>query len=163
MPARRSAALDAFDGQWRARPADALAPLRGHAMQRFLELGLPTARDDSGRYTNLRSLTAQAFTAAAEGGALTYGKHALALTPTTDKQMYEAMLTGPTNMPVFSDAQLTPQQKLDIIADVQTIKAQPDPGGAGLGRLGPVPEGLVAWLVGIGLVVGVTLWIGSRA
>ena len=38
-----------------------------------------------------------------------------------------------------------------------------DPGGQRIGHLGPIPEGLVAWLVGIGGLIGVTLWIGAKA
>ena len=56
-----SAELRSFAAQWRARTADSLAPLRERAMQRFLELGLPTLRDETWRYTNLRALAAQSF------------------------------------------------------------------------------------------------------
>jgi len=56
-----SAALRSFEAQWFAREADPLSPLREQAMQRLLKLGLPTLRDESWRYTNLRALTAQSF------------------------------------------------------------------------------------------------------
>jgi len=56
-----SAALRSFEAQWRARTADALQPIREQAMQRFLKLGLPTSRDETWRYTDLRSLAAQSF------------------------------------------------------------------------------------------------------
>lgn len=56
-----SAALRSFAAQWQARSADSLAPARERAMQRFLELGLPTLRDETWRYTNLRGLAAQSF------------------------------------------------------------------------------------------------------
>jgi len=56
-----SAALRSFAAQWRARSADPLAPVRERAMQRFLELGLPTLRDETWRYTNLRGLAARSF------------------------------------------------------------------------------------------------------
>ena len=56
-----SPALRSFEAQWFAREADALTPLREKAMQRFLTLGLPTPRDESWRYTNLRPLSAQSF------------------------------------------------------------------------------------------------------
>jgi Fe-S cluster assembly protein SufD len=59
--APQSAALRSFAAQWRARSADSLSPVRERAMQRFLELGLPSSRDESWRYTNLRSLAAQSF------------------------------------------------------------------------------------------------------
>jgi Fe-S cluster assembly protein SufD len=60
-----SAALRSFEAQWRARSADALQSVREQAMQRFLTLGLPTLRDETWRYTDLRSLAAQSFQDAA--------------------------------------------------------------------------------------------------
>jgi Fe-S cluster assembly protein SufD len=57
----QSPALRSFAEQWRTRSSDGLSPLREQAMQRFLKLGLPTLRDESWRYTNLRSLAAQSF------------------------------------------------------------------------------------------------------
>jgi ubiquinol-cytochrome c reductase cytochrome c subunit len=110
-----------------------------------------------------RTNCAQCHNFAGSGGALTYGKYAPSLSDATPKQIYEAMITGPENMPVFGDSQVTPDQKLAIINYIRTIKSQADPGGAGLGRIGPVSETMVGWLAGIGLLVIVTLWIGARA
>jgi len=98
-----------------------------------------------------------------QGGALSQGKYAPALTEATDSQIYAAMLSGPENMPKFGDGQLTPDDKKAIISYVQNAKATVDPGGYGLGGFGPVSEGLFAFLVGMGLIVGVTLWMGARA
>jgi Fe-S cluster assembly protein SufD len=56
-----SAALRSFETQWRARTPDALQPIRELAMQRFLKLGLPSLRDETWRYTDLRSLAALSF------------------------------------------------------------------------------------------------------
>ena len=109
-----------------------------------------------------RTNCAQCHNFAGSGGALTYGKSAPALSEATPKQIYEAMITGPENMPVFGDKQITPAQKLAIISYIRTIKTSPNPGGAGLGRVGPVTETAVAWLVGIGGLVIVTMWIGSK-
>ena len=74
-----------------------------------------------------------------------------------------AMLSGPESMPRFSDTQITPEQKKDIIRYVRYITHAADPGGSSLGHYGPIPEGLVIFLVGIGGLVLVTLWIGARA
>jgi Fe-S cluster assembly protein SufD len=60
-----NAALRSFESQWRARTPDALQPIRELAMQRFLQLGLPSMRDESWRYTDLRSVAAQSFAPAA--------------------------------------------------------------------------------------------------
>jgi ubiquinol-cytochrome c reductase cytochrome c subunit len=109
-----------------------------------------------------RTNCAQCHNFAGSGGELTYGKYAPSLSEATPKQIYEAMITGPENMPVFGDKQITPAQKLAIINYIRTIKTLPDPGGAGLGRVGPVTETAVAWLVGIGGLVIITMWIGSK-
>ena len=96
------------------------------------------------------------------GGALPNGKYAPSLMGVSEKHIYEAMLTGPQQMPVFSDQVMQPQDKADIIAYLKALQTQKDPGGFGLGRLGPVSEGLWGWLVGIGLLVCVAVWIGAK-
>jgi ubiquinol-cytochrome c reductase cytochrome c subunit len=98
-----------------------------------------------------------------QGGALSSGKAAPSLEEATDMEIYTAMLTGPENMPVFGDNQLTPDEKRAIINYVQTIDNQADPGGAGVGRMGPVAEGLVIWIVGIGVLLFGIFWMGSKA
>jgi ubiquinol-cytochrome c reductase cytochrome c subunit len=96
------------------------------------------------------------------GGALTYGKFAPPLTKSTPTQMYEAMLTGPEAMPVFNDQTITPQEKRDIIAYVTQVRSQPNPGGFSLGRIGPVTEGLVAFLGLLLFMVLAALWITAK-
>jgi ubiquinol-cytochrome c reductase cytochrome c subunit len=98
-----------------------------------------------------------------EGGALSSGKSAPSLEDANELEIYTAMLTGPENMPVFGDNQLTPDEKRSIINYVQTIREQADPGGAGIGRIGPVGEGLVIWVVGIGALLFGIFWMGSKA
>lgn len=98
---------------------------------------------------------------AGEGGALTYGKEAPQITDATPRQIYEAMLTGPGAMPPF-DNSMTPEQKSAIVHYVRATAEEPNMGGAGLGRKGPVPEGLVAWLVGAGAIVACAMWITAR-
>jgi ubiquinol-cytochrome c reductase cytochrome c subunit len=97
------------------------------------------------------------------GGALSSGKYAPSLADATDRQIYAAMLTGPENMPVFGDNQLSPQEKQDIIAYVQHQKADQDPGGWGIGRLGPVPEALVIFLIGLVALIFASLWIAGKS
>lgn len=98
-----------------------------------------------------------------QGGALSQGKYAPALNEATSRQIYAAMASGPENMPQFSDAQLTPTEKIAIITYVQNAKATVDPGGYDLGGFGPAPEGLAAFLIGMGALVALTLWMGARA
>lgn len=100
---------------------------------------------------------------AASGGALPGGKFAPSLKGVTDKHIYEAMLTGPQQMPVFSNGVVTPDEKRDIIAYLNSVENDPNYGGASLGALGPVSEGLTAWLVGIGACVGFAVWIASSS
>jgi ubiquinol-cytochrome c reductase cytochrome c subunit len=73
------------------------------------------------------------------------------------------MLTGPQSMPRFPDTSITPEEKQAIINYVKTIQAQPDPGGIGLGRIGPVSEGIAAWLLGIGALIAIAIWIGAKS
>ena len=98
-----------------------------------------------------------------KGGALSSGKAAPSLNDASDLEIYSAMLSGPENMPVFGDNQLTDEEKRSIINYVQTIGDQADPGGAGVGRMGPVAEGLVIWVVGIGALMFGIFWMGSKA
>ena len=100
---------------------------------------------------------------AGSGGALTRGKYAPSLAGVTPKHMYEAMLTGPQSMPVFGDNTLIPEEKQAVIAFLKTIEEEPSPGGAGLGRLGPVTEGGVSWVVGLGALIGCAVWLGAKA
>lgn len=100
---------------------------------------------------------------AGRGAPLSAGKFAPNLADAEDEVIYSAMQVGPENMPVFGDTQLTPDEKKAIVNYVQTLKAEQDPGGANLGRLGPVPEGLLVWVVGITALVFIVMWIGARA
>ncbi len=99
----------------------------------------------------------------AHGGALSSGKFAPTLYEATSRQIYAAMLTGPQNMPVFGDNQLSPQEKRDIISYIEDLQINQNPGGFGLGRLGPVSEGLVIFLVGMVVIIFATLWIAGKS
>ena len=98
-----------------------------------------------------------------EGGALSSGKFAPSLGKATPVNIYSAMLTGPQSMPIFSQNQLTDEQKINIIAYVDSLRTTTDPGGASIGRTGPVPEGLVIWLAGISFMLICTVWIAGKS
>jgi ubiquinol-cytochrome c reductase cytochrome c subunit len=100
---------------------------------------------------------------AASGGALPGGKFAPSLKGVSNKHIYEAMLTGPQQMPAFSNGVLKPDEKRDVIAYLNSMESDPKYGGVSLGALGPVSEGLTAWLVGIGVLVGFCVWIASHS
>ena len=72
------------------------------------------------------------------------------------------MLTGPEAMPVFSDTTITPAQKRDIIDYITRLRAEPNPGGFSLGRIGPVTEGIVGFLGGIGVLIFLAMWITMK-
>ena len=78
------------------------------------------------------------------------------------KYIYEAMLTGPQSMDVFSNGNLPPDAKRDVIAYLNELDEQPSYGGWGSGGMGPVVEGIWAWLIGLGLLVGAAVWIASH-
>ncbi|MBC9954560.1 c-type cytochrome [Leucobacter sp. cx-42] len=100
---------------------------------------------------------------AAAGGALTQGKFAPSLDGVEPTHIYNAMVTGPQNMPVFNDANLAPQDKADIISYLKYIENEPAVGGFKLGSLGPVAEGLFIWVIGLGLIVGLTVWVTAKS
>ena len=100
---------------------------------------------------------------AGKGGALTQGKYAPALDDSSPRVIWEAMASGPQSMPVFNDATIKPADKQDIIAYLTTIRQAPTPGGWNLGSLGPVSEGLIGWLVGLGLLIGCAVWLGAKS
>ncbi|HET7431428.1 MAG TPA: c-type cytochrome [Nocardioides sp.] len=96
------------------------------------------------------------------GGAMPRGGYAPKIRGVEPKYIYEAMLTGPQAMDNFSNGNLSPDEKRDIIAYLQSLQDNPGYGGFGLGGIGPVSEGLFAWLVGIGSLVGIAIWIAAH-
>lgn len=118
--------------------------------------------DISGGGELFRTNCAMCHNVAGAGGALTEGKWAPALKGVEARHVYEAMITGPQSMPVFNDANLTPQDKADIISFLKFQEDNESVGGLDLGSLGPVSEGLFIWIFGLGAIVGVTIWITAR-
>ncbi len=100
---------------------------------------------------------------AGAGGALTEGKYALSLSGTSAKHIYEAMVTGPQNMPVFNELNITPADKANIITYLKYLDSHPSPGGLDLGNLGPVSEGLFVWIFALGSVVAITVWLTAKS
>ena len=106
---------------------------------------------------------AQCHQAAGQGGALTQGKYAPSLMDATPQELYEAMVSGPQSMPVFSNDTLPVEEKQAIIAYVNALQDAPNPGGLSLGRLGPVTEGLFLWTAVFAALIGAAVWIGIKA
>ena len=96
------------------------------------------------------------------GGALPGGKYAPTLKGVSAKHIAEAMITGPQQMPVFSDDVITPEDKRNITAYIKQIQGQPNYGGLAGGGLGPVVDGMFTWIIGIGGLVIASIWIGAH-
>jgi ubiquinol-cytochrome c reductase cytochrome c subunit len=111
-----------------------------------------------------RTNCAQCHNFTGKGGALTHGKFAPSLEGVDPKHIYEAMQTGPQNMPSFPDTTLTEKNKKDIIAYLDAVNGDntESPGGLELGGLGPVSEGLFGWIFGLGTLVAVAVWVAAR-
>ncbi|MFI8234009.1 c-type cytochrome [Streptomyces sp. NPDC085900] len=111
-----------------------------------------------------RTNCAQCHNFTGKGGALTHGKFAPSLEGVAPKHIYEAMQTGPQNMPSFPDTTLSEQNKKDIIAYLNAVNGDDteSPGGLELGGLGPVSEGLFAWIFGLGALIAVAVWVAAR-
>jgi ubiquinol-cytochrome c reductase cytochrome c subunit len=122
----------------------------------------PAKGDVANGMALFRTNCAMCHNAVGAGGALSQGKFAPNLWETSPRHLYEAMQTGPQSMPVFNDATITPEEKRDIIAFIDE-QGDVSPGGLDLGSLGPVSEGLWAWVVGLGLLIGISVWIGAKS
>ncbi|MFG2473369.1 c-type cytochrome [Streptomyces fagopyri] len=111
-----------------------------------------------------RTNCAQCHNFTGKGGALTHGKYAPSLEGVDPKHIYEAMQTGPQNMPSFPDTTLSEKNKKDIIAYLDAVNGDntESPGGLDLGGLGPVSEGLFGWIFGLGALVAVAVWVAAR-
>jgi len=110
-----------------------------------------------------RTNCAQCHNFTGAGGALSSGQFAPSLKVATPKQIFEAMLTGPQAMPVFANSTVPVEEKQAIIRYITSIRSSPNPGGMSLGRLGPVSEGLFLWIVGLGAVTAIAVWIGAKS
>ena len=96
------------------------------------------------------------------GGALPKGKYAPALEGVSNEHIYLAMITGPQQMPVFNDEVLTPDDKRAVIGYLTDLNGRPEEGGLDLGGIGPVSEGLWAWILGLGVLMVFAVWIAAK-
>lgn len=97
------------------------------------------------------------------GDALMDGAYAPSLHLATPTQIVEAIRSGPGNMPHFGPGNITNTEARDITAYVHGVIQHPDnAGGIGLGGIGPVGEGFIGLLLGVGVLMLVCFWIGDR-
>jgi ubiquinol-cytochrome c reductase cytochrome c subunit len=109
-----------------------------------------------------RTNCSQCHSFSGQGGVLTDGKFAPMLTQTNPRAIYEAMLTGPQNMPNFPDTVVSPSDKQAIISYIESVRNEPNYGGAGLGRMGPTSEGLFIWTFGLIALLLFAVWIAAH-
>ena len=105
---------------------------------------------------------AACHSSAGAGGALGVSIDAPPLWRATDTQIAEALRIGPGAMPVFGPETLDDGQVASIVRYVSYLRHPDDRGGNPLGHIGPVPEGFVAWIIGLGTMLAVAYWIGTR-
>jgi ubiquinol-cytochrome c reductase cytochrome c subunit len=106
---------------------------------------------------------AACHTITGSGDAIAGNNYAPSLHTATAYQAVEAMRSGPGNMPRFGPGTLTDQQVADIVAYVTgPIQHPANHGGLGLGGVGPVAEGFIALLIGVGGLMLVAYWLGDR-
>jgi ubiquinol-cytochrome c reductase cytochrome c subunit len=80
----------------------------------------------------------------------------------TNTQIAEAVRIGPYVMPKFTRRQISADELNSIIRYVDSTRHPDNAGGWGIGVLGPVPEGMVTWFIGILALVLVARMIGER-
>ncbi len=101
--------------------------------------------------------------ASGSGGALSYGRAAPPLAEATPRQIGSAVRIGPGQMPVFGPDEINDEELDDLARYVVYLQDPEDPGGLPIGRTGPIPEGFVAWLIGLVALLVVVAWIGTRS
>ena len=100
--------------------------------------------------------------ASGSGGALNYGRAAPRLSDSTATEVGAAVRVGPGQMPVFGPEAISDEELDDVAAYVEYLHDPADPGGIPIGRTGPIPEGFVAWLIGMTALLALVAWIGTR-
>jgi quinol---cytochrome-c reductase cytochrome c subunit len=96
-------------------------------------------------------------------GGIVTGAFVPALTEATPRQVAEAVRVGPYLMPRFGERQVDQAELDDISAYLRAERDPDDRGGWGIGNIGPVPEGMVAWLLAGVVLLGVVRLLGERA
>jgi ubiquinol-cytochrome c reductase cytochrome c subunit len=95
------------------------------------------------------------------GGAL-LGREAPGLRESSPTQIASAVRIGPPGMPSYGEEVINEEQLDSVVKYVLYLREPQDRGGNGLWHLGPFAEGLIAWVVGIGVLILAVLWIGER-
>ena len=101
---------------------------------------------------------------AGTGGALTRGKYAPDARgrhePSTSTRRWSP---ARSRCRCSTTSNITPESKQDVIAYLDEPRSETNPGGPDLGALGPVTEGLFAWVFGLGILIGCAVWLGAKS
>ena len=127
---------------------------------------VPAVSTSKGNLTDggeiFRGNCAACHSASGAGGALSYGRAAPALSQATPKVVGSAVRVGPGQMPRFGADTIDDHQLDSVARYVEYLRHPSDPGGLALGRIGPIPEGFLIWIFGMGLLLVTVSWIGKR-
>ena len=155
------------DQPWRKRPLFTEREIRDLVAYAATLGGPPVPKPHPARGNLSEGM--QAFTEHCAGchqvlaqGGMVSGARVPSLGEATPTQIAEAVRIGPYLMPRFTKQQLPDGQLDSIIRYVQYARSPKDAGGWGIGHIGPVPEGLVAWLIAGAALVASTFLLGRR-
>jgi ubiquinol-cytochrome c reductase cytochrome c subunit len=96
------------------------------------------------------------------GGALSADYYAPNLFDATPVQVAEAIRVGPGAMPKFGENTFSEEELDSLVKYVEYLRTAESPGGLAIGKYGPVAEGFVAWVVGLGALLALSRWMGTR-
>jgi ubiquinol-cytochrome c reductase cytochrome c subunit len=129
--------------------------------------GIPIPQLPPGDVTRGRDLyllnCASCHASTGVGAALPAGQVAPPLLDVPASQVAEAVRVGPGLMPQFPAGTLSDQQTADIVAYVTQLPSTSDHGGWAIGAVGPVTEGLIGWILGLGVLLAVIRLLGKKA
>jgi ubiquinol-cytochrome c reductase cytochrome c subunit len=95
-------------------------------------------------------------------GGIATGAVAPPLQSATPTQVAEAVRTGPYLMPSFDQRQIDQAKLNSLVRYVISTRTPPDRGGWGIGHIGPIPEGMIAWLLAAVVLFVIARLIGER-
>ncbi len=95
-------------------------------------------------------------------GGLVTGGEAVSLEHATPEQIAQAVRVGPYLMPRFSEHEISDRELDSLVRYVLYTHNPDDRGGWSLEHVGPLPEGIVAWLLAGSVLLVVARVIGER-
>jgi quinol---cytochrome-c reductase cytochrome c subunit len=156
-PQRKTPSYDAAEIAKIVSYVDSLGAASGPAIPQ-LNLGAANLADGGQLYTEN---CASCHSSVGAGGALTNGRYAPTLRPSSPTQIAEAIRVGPGTMPLFGTDTLSDSQVDSIVRYVIYLQHPEDRGGLDLSHIGPITEGVVALVVGLGALLLVVRKIGT--